>query len=151
MTIEWGTITWYLFHTLAEKIKVESFDAKKNELIKLVVIICNNLPCPECQDHAKETLKFMKKDSIKSKEDFQKMLWSFHNMVNKRRRIQQFTFEECKEKYATANLDTIASNFTIIWSKQFHVMKLMGNSFNRNRCIEYVKKWLKENSEHFDE
>lgn len=151
MTIAWGTITWYLFHTLAEKIKEDSFMSKRNELIKLIFIICSNLPCPECQDHAKETLKYMKKDSIKSKEDLQKMLWSFHNIVNRRRRVEQFTFEQCKEKYVHANLETIGTNFSVIWSKQFNVMKLMGNSFNRNRCVEYVKKWLKENKDHFEE
>ena len=94
MTIAWGTITWFLFHTLAEKIKPESFENKKNELLKIIFLICNNLPCPECQDHAKETMKSMKINMIKNKEDFQKMLWTFHNMVNKRRRVEQFTYEE---------------------------------------------------------
>ena len=151
MTIAWGTITWFLFHTLAEKIKESSFEKKRIELLKLIFLICNNLPCPDCQDHAKETLKYMKQNTIKNKDDLQKMLWSFHNIVNKRRRVKQFTFEECKKKYENANLEVIVNNFFIVWSTNFNVMKLMGNSFNRDRCIEYVKKWLSENKEHFDE
>ena len=151
MTISWGTITWFLFHTLAEKIKTESFDNKKHELLKLIFLICNNLPCPECQDHAKETMKNMKINMIRTKEDLQKMLWTFHNIVNKRRKVQQMTFEECQDKYAKAKLATIASNFFIVWSTNYNVMKLMGNSFNRDRCIEYVKKWLNENRNHFEE
>ena len=45
---EWGNAVWLLFHTLAEKIKPEY----KGELIILVShisSICNNLPCPDCQ------------------------------------------------------------------------------------------------------
>lgn len=151
MTISWGTITWYLFHTLAEKIKEESFDTKKTELIKLIILICNNLPCPECQDHAKEMLRHMKIREIKSKEDFQKMLWSFHNIVNKRRRVHQFTFEECKNKFSKGNLNVILSNFTTIWSKNYNIMKLMGSSFNRSKCVDHVKKWMNQNAHHFDE
>ena len=100
MSISWGTITWYLFHGLAEKIKDEKFNDKKEEIIGLIVKICKLLPCPECSDHAQHTLSFAKLQNIKTKEDLQKFIWSFHNIVNKRRKVQLFTFEESKEKYS---------------------------------------------------
>ena len=48
MTKTWGPCTWYLFHTLAEKVKEESFPLIKESLISLIIRICSNLPCPEC-------------------------------------------------------------------------------------------------------
>ena len=85
-----------------------------------------------------------------NKEDFQKVLWSFHNIVNKRRRVQQFSFEDCQKLYKNAKLNNILENFYIIWSKNFRVMKLMGDTFKRDRCIEHVKKWIYTNKDHFD-
>ena len=35
-TMKWGEPIWFLFHTLAEKIKDEHFQAKKYELITLI-------------------------------------------------------------------------------------------------------------------
>jgi hypothetical protein len=150
MSITWGTITWYLFHTIAEKIKEESFPSKKKELLHLINIICNSLPCPECQEHAKDTLKYMKPQEIHTKDDFQKMLWSFHNFVNKRRGVKQFTLQECNDKYKNGNLQVILQNFYMLWSKNYKVMKLLGDAFMRNRTTEYVKKWMDQNKDHFD-
>lgn len=149
MNIAWGTITWYFLHSLAEKIKEESFNDKKDDLMKIFFIICENLPCPECQEHAKSTMKNLKRNSIKTKDDFQKMIWSFHNMVNKRKRLPQFTFEQCKEKYESSNLTKIFDNFVIIWLKNYSIMKLMNESFKRRRCVDYLKKWMNENIQHF--
>ena len=148
--MHWGTITWYLFHTLAEKINEEKFTEKKDELIKLIFLISYNLPCPDCQDHAKETLRHMIPKNIHTKEDFQKMLWSFHNMVNKRRRVEMYTFEDCKKKYSKANLKIILDNFYLLWGKNYKVMKLMGDSFKRDRSIVFIKKWMSDNLQHFD-
>jgi|APSaa5957512493_1039668.scaffolds.fasta_scaffold78847_1 hypothetical protein len=151
MTIAWGTITWYFFHTLAEKIKEESFAIKKNELLKLIFSICNNLPCPECQAHAVAIMKNIKPNSINTKEDLQKMLWNFHNFVNKRRRVKQYDFDHCKETFSKAKLNVIEKNFYMVMSQNYQIMKLMGESFKRSRNIESVKKWMRENYEHFEE
>ena len=43
MTKTWGPCTWYLFHTLAEKVKEESFPLIKDSLISLIIRICSNL------------------------------------------------------------------------------------------------------------
>jgi hypothetical protein len=43
MTKTWGPCTWYLFHTLAEKINEEHFPALRTELIsimKQIVLHC---------------------------------------------------------------------------------------------------------------
>ena len=57
MTRYWGPCTWYLFHTLAEKVKDEQFLKLKNGFISIIKRICSNLPCPECAEHAQHKLK----------------------------------------------------------------------------------------------
>jgi len=50
---EWGSVTWTLFHCLAEKINDNSNEQTIELLITNIKLICNNLPCPNCQQHAK--------------------------------------------------------------------------------------------------
>ena len=52
-----GEAIWFLFHTLAEKIKEEHFQSNKYEMINMVKSICTNLPCPKCSDHATAYMK----------------------------------------------------------------------------------------------
>ena len=54
---EWGNATWYLFHTLAEKIDETYFHENKSKFFHIISIICKNLPCPECAEDATIILK----------------------------------------------------------------------------------------------
>ena len=40
--LPWGEPIWFLFHTLAHKIKEKSFLIVKNELLNIIFLICNN-------------------------------------------------------------------------------------------------------------
>ena len=53
---QWGPPTWVFIHTLAEKIKEDHFNAIGKPVIYNILQICNNLPCPECSDHAKQLI-----------------------------------------------------------------------------------------------
>ena len=79
---QWGNITWYLFHGLAEKIKENKFLENKNLLIKILKSVCENLPCPECSQHATRMLNDINFENIKSREEFKKFIFKFHNIVN---------------------------------------------------------------------
>ena len=85
----WWTYTWILFHTLAEKIKEEEFENEKENLIKYIRNICDVLPCPDCSSHATHLLKYYDYKFIKNKNDFKNFLFEFHNIVNKKRQINQ--------------------------------------------------------------
>mgnify|MGYP005995253345 FL=1 len=151
MNMEWGSVTWFLLHGLAEKIKSEEFMNKREELLHLFFLICSNLPCPYCQEHAKVTIRSLKIKNINSKEDFQKVIWSFHNMVNKRKKYTLFSFEECKEKYSKANILMILEQFSIVWSKNYKIIKMMNDTLKRTRCVDFVKKWVYENKVYFNQ
>ena len=57
MTKLWGPPTWFLFHTLAEKIKEDKFDTMKIDIINMIKRICRNLPCNDCSGHTTHNLK----------------------------------------------------------------------------------------------
>ena len=59
----WGPAIWYLFHTLSFKIKAVHFHEIKDELLGHFISICNNLPCPECTEHAQQEIKHLDKSN----------------------------------------------------------------------------------------
>ena len=82
-----------------EKIKEEEFTDAKHKLLSFIANICNNLPCPECAQHARSKIGTLNANNIKTKRDLQLMLLSFHNFVNQRTGKPQFTEEQLDEKY----------------------------------------------------
>ena len=78
---EWGNACWYLFHTLAYKLK-EEYNSEVSNLLNHIISICGNLPCPDCSKHATETLQRVNKGAVNNKESLINVLFQFHNMVS---------------------------------------------------------------------
>jgi hypothetical protein len=70
----WGEPTWFLFHTLAEKVRDDRFDQIKNGLFSHIVAICGILPCPICAQHASEYMRRLQINAIRNKKDLKEML-----------------------------------------------------------------------------
>ena len=81
---EWGNAVWLLFHTLGEKLDENYIKGNNEALRTLILLICRNLPCPDCANHAIETLKKANIQNIKCKEDLKSFFWTFHNIVNQK-------------------------------------------------------------------
>ena len=80
----WGNAIWYLFHTIAYKLKPE-FSSEVPIIFNHIKSICNNLPCPTCQSHATMVLSHVNVPLIiSSNENLINFLHEFHNIVNKR-------------------------------------------------------------------
>ena len=77
---QWGTATWYLFHTLAEKLKPEYDNpVEVKNLYSIIKKICLNLPCPDCTQHATKILASANENYFtSSKEIFKTFLFQFH-------------------------------------------------------------------------
>jgi hypothetical protein len=135
-------------HTLVSKIKETSFPIIGEKLIIILLQICNNLPCPDCVMHQKEFWSKVKTANIKSKTDLINLIFVFHNMVNKRRKIQPFKYDNL-EIYNSKNIiDTYN-----IFSRNFNTrgnMNLINESFHRNRMLASLRTWLMTNINHFD-
>ena len=139
---EWGNAVWYLFHTLADKLKVE-YSSEAADLFKQITKICNNLPCPDCQQHAMETIRRNNRVVVgASKENLTIFLWKFHNSVNTRSGAPEFSREAVNAKYKLANTQQIVQYFINIMSMSDNNPKSMLSSFHRqlymNEFITYI-------------
>ncbi len=150
MTKTWGPCTWYLFHTLAEKIKEESFDSQKLNVINFIKRLCSSLPCPDCANHARSRLQQLNVNAIKTKNDLKMMLLSFHNEVNIRIKNPIFTEKELNDKYSKAQTINIVQYFVQIWSQKAPNPKLMAEALHKNLVVNDFIAWWNVNHIHFN-
>jgi hypothetical protein len=150
MSKDWGPITWYLFHTLAEKIKDEHFIMLKVSLLEQIFIICSNLPCPDCANHARQKMLSLNRDNIKTKSDLKKMLLMFHNEVNTRNKKTVFSEEDLNEKYSKANLNNIVNMFFHTWTRPNPNPKLLTVSFHKGQSLKHFTSWWSVNKQYFN-
>ena len=134
---EWGNITWKLFHSLAEQINETEFMNVRNKLIHIIINTCHHLPCPFCSEHASNhVLKRAYLNNIKTKAHFIEFLRQLHNIVNIKLKKKTFTREEIKNMYINVNLGATIPEFFRIYSIQYHNMRLMTHSMQRQLFLK---------------
>lgn len=148
--MRWGEPTWYAFHTLAEKVKEDSFPIIRLELLNMINMICNNLPCPQCAKHATQHMNSINFNSIQTKSQLQIMLFNFHNDVNRRKGFSIFEYEELGPKYSKANLIPILQNFMRYFEDKTGSFRLIADEMQRARLCNHIRTWFKNNLLHFD-
>ena len=144
----WGPPIWCFFHTLAEKMKPESFSIIFPIFYNFIRRICNSLPCPDCSVHAINFLRKINFKSIQKKQDLINVLYIFHNAVNKRKRKPLFHVNNMTS-YANNNLIKTYNDFVTAYTTRGNV-KLIADNFQRNLIIKDLKSWLTHNVQHFD-
>jgi hypothetical protein len=148
--MKWGEPTWFLFHTLAEKIKPEYFTEIRKELLNIIYTICSNLPCPNCAKHAVEYLNAINFNTIATKEALKMMLYKFHNEVNRRKNIAEFPINQLVPKYSAANTVNIIHNFMPYFEDRTGSIKLIADNLHRSRVALQLKAWFNKNIDYFD-
>jgi hypothetical protein len=148
--MKWGEPTWFLFHTLAEKVKDEHFQSIRLELLNTIDIICKNLPCPDCAKHATEYMKKINFASIKTKKDLKLLLFQFHNVVNQKKHFPLFSINDLDTKYSTANTINIIHNFIYHFQDKNHSIRMIANDIYRSRIAEQLKTWFNNNIQYFN-
>ena len=128
----WGNNIWYLFHSLAHKIREEKFDAHKNNLIFIIKTVCNTLPCPECSKDATAMLDKVDFNNIKNKNDFKIFLLNFHNAINAKLNKPMFSYHSLDNKYNNVNFDALYNNIYIIYNTNTNIPQLMSSSFHKD-------------------
>ena len=132
---EWGNITWYLLHSLAEKIKEETFINSKPLIIQLIKGICRNLPCPDCSQHATHLVNTANLDRINNKNELKSFLLEFHNRVNRKLGKPTWNIGQVNEKYKNSQVLNIISSFINIWKSVPYNEKLLMESFHRRKFL----------------
>ena len=148
--ITWGAPTWYLFHTIAEKVREDTFPVIRKELLNIILTICINLPCPECATHATRYLNSINFDTIVTKQDLKDMLFRFHNSVNTKKNFPLFSQSELNSKYELANTVAIIQNFFQAYDKSSSSSKLSVNFLYRSTSITNIRAWFTSNMVHFN-
>lgn len=143
--MKWGEPTWFLFHTLAEKVKNESFTYIRPQLIQIIYTICLNLPCPDCALHATTYLNGINFNAIQTKEQLKDMLFTFHNVVNAKKGFPLFLRSDLDEKYSKAVTVNIIQNFMKFFENKVSNAHMMANNLYRNKMIAETKVWFNNN------
>jgi hypothetical protein len=142
----WGPPVWTLFHTLSAQL---TNDALIPTLFIYIQRICKFLPCPECSQDATIFLQQVQMNEIKTGEDFSKMLYIFHNHVNRKKRKQLFNYSELP-KYKAYNLVNTFQNFTRVYNTRGN-MQLIADNFQRSMIIADFKRWIGANISSFQQ
>ena len=148
--MKWGEPTWFLLHTLAQKIKSDKFMIIRSELLDAIYSICTNLPCPDCANHAKSYLDSSNFKLIKSKDDLKRVLFDFHNFVNNRKGYSIFSFEDLNNKYKNAVTINIIHNFIFYFEDKHSSPRMISNDMYRKRISNNLKIWFDKNIQYFD-
>jgi len=141
---QWGNACWYLFHTLAYKLKDE-YMREIPKILDHITSICGNLPCPDCSQHAIQTLKRLNKDAIKSRESLINAMFQFHNIVNRRTGKQQFSREEHDKLYERASFYPIYNNFWNVMLVNARGERAMMYNLARKNALLNFDKYIKQN------
>ena len=148
MTSVWGPSTWIFFHTIAEKIKEESFPVVGVQLFSFIKRICHFLPCPDCTGHAKKFLGTITPNSFKTKENLINYLYIFHNNVNIRKNKPQYSTTDLK-KYESSDLINTYNTFVKVYNTKGD-LRMLTDTFHRTRLLTEFRQWLMTNIRHFN-
>lgn len=148
--LKWGPPFWYLFHSMAEKVDEDAFTVIRTELLNVIFLICQNLPCPDCTNHAVQYLNSVNFRAIQTKNELKDLLFIFHNTVNERKGNPIFSRTELDEKYERANMNAIWANFITEFSKKQKSIHMIANDFHRANISKILKTWYQTNAKYFD-
>jgi hypothetical protein len=147
--MKWGEPTWFLFHTIAEKVKAEYFSLVRTELLNNIFIICKNLPCPMCASHATQYLNGVNFNTIRTKDDLKLMLFHFHNAVNAKKGFPIFHLVDLDEKYSKAVTLNIINNFIMHFRDKHKSIHMISDDLYRQRLAGLLIKWFSTNIQYF--
>ena len=147
MSNNWGTITWYLLHGLARKIKPDKFNEIIESFILNFIELLNNLPCPECSIHALQFVSKVNFQNIKNKEDLENILFELHNHANKniKKPIENVSILEMYDKL---NLQKTFKSFNQVFNTKGN-MSLLTQSYHRKLFIPKFNAWFDQNKQCF--
>ena len=149
-SMKWGEPTWFLFHTLAEKIKPETFSEIRLELINVINLICANLPCPDCAKHATKYMATVNVSAIQTKDHLRIMLHRFHNEVNTKKNFVQFPYDNLTPKYSIAKTINIIHYFMIHFEDKGRSIRLIADDLHRTRVCSQLRAWFSKNIGYFE-
>ena len=147
MSKEWGTPTWYFFHSFAEHINDDFYKANRNIICDLLRNICFNLPCEECTKHAVQyTKNTLQGRFLPDKESLKNYFFAFHNSVNMRTFKSEF---HDYDMYKRSKLEGVINWFIQKYGSYRNPHRGFSDQMNRNNIIKELKQLIINNSSSF--
>ena len=116
----WGPHTWYLIHTICERINEDYYLNNKKECFEHLLLICKNVPCPHCRRHAVEKLKNISDVRyVPNKQKLREFFFNFHNRVNIDTNKKKVDIEVLN-KFKTYSIVKILPYFKYTYGKQYY-------------------------------
>ena len=139
----WGTITWNMLHTLVEKSQNEKFYNYKIDLISIIQNICVLLPCQTSCKLSKIFLDNVFINKIDNLNDVKKILYVFHNYINKNNKKQLFNYNNII-KYKDFDIHNIYNSYANLY---LNVIFKKGTLNNHKMIIlvNYIYKFIIQN------
>lgn len=147
---EWGPCIWNLLHCITIKIKDDKFSEEKNNIIKIINNICNNLPCPMCAAHATQILIKYKFEKIDTKERLIKVIFFLHNEVNNSLKKKLYSYNNLIDKYSKYNFIDVLNKYYSIMNKSNYNEKMMLYSFHKKKFLVEYKKYFLNNIKQYE-
>ena len=144
----WGPPTWLLFHTLAEKVNAELFSEVRVGLLNIIYTIVTLLKCPLCAEHGKSFLNGINFDTIVTKENFKYMLFDFHNLVNSKKHLPIYQYNDLT-KYEKAITIKVIQNFMHNFEQNSGSIRLIADDLYRKSMTREIKRFFNENIKYF--
>lgn len=142
MSKSWANPTWFFFHTLIEKIHPDHYLLIKEEVMFHIKKICTMLPCPDCAEHATQFMRNVRTPT--TKEECKKMLFFFHNSVNKNLKKPIYAYDALS-MYQRVNLAVCYKLFREQFTKKTNNPRFLLDSMGRTRYIKELDTWLQKN------
>ena len=148
--LKWGPPFWFLFHSMAEKVREDMFQSIRTELLNVIFLICQNLPCPDCTNHATQYLNSVNFRAIQTKNELKDLLFIFHNTVNERKGNPIFSRVDLDVKYERANMPAIWQNFMMEFTRKQKSIQMIANDFHRANIAKVLKTWYQTHANSFE-
>ena len=147
---KWANPTWVFFHTYAAKINKPFFEQNRSQCLRIIQMICECLPCPECTKHAIHFMKRVNVNTVKTKEDLINMLFVFHNEVNIRTRKSP-AGREILSTYDNYRMDIAYINFMNGYPVKYGgiMSGKISTLGKRKSTAKAVQNWMKQHWRYF--
>ena len=144
----WGNATWNLLHTICEKIYDDKFANSKNDMCKLITLICISVPCPICREHAINYLKSNNVYDCNTKEEFKLFVFNLHNNASINAKNNLFD-TSILEKYKAFSFVKVYNNYTKIYNS--NKTDDLRYSFRRTINLREINNLLIKNTTNFNQ
>ena len=118
-----------------------------NQLLNILALIFQGLPCPDCSYHSYKIFK-ENKNKIKKKDDLKSFLHYLHNEVNKKTKSQVEDIS-ILEKYKECDMKNVIIKWASVFNPPKHIPKLMANNMHITIIKKRVLIYLRENLKHY--